>query len=85
MQRLVETRFGQLRLDEYLRTRTFELVVHGSDLLRVLDVRGDLLPGPAVAGALELATQTAVASGRGPLVLAALTGRESLPPGFAVL
>ncbi|MBD8061220.1 maleylpyruvate isomerase N-terminal domain-containing protein [Oceanitalea stevensii] len=84
VQRLVATRFGHLRLEEYLRTRTFELVVHGLDLTRALDLPG-VLPSPAVAGALELATQTAVASGHGPQVLAALTGRAPLPPGFGVL
>ena len=83
--RLVVTRFGHLRLEEYLRTRTFELVVHGLDLARALDLPGEPLPASAVAGALELATQTAAASGRGPQVLAALTGRAPLPPGFALL
>ncbi|PYG02069.1 TIGR03083 family protein [Georgenia satyanarayanai] len=83
--RLVQTRFGHLRLEEYLRTRTFELVVHGLDLARALELPDGLLPAPAVAGALELATQTAAASGHGPHVLAALTGRSPLPPGFAVL
>ncbi len=85
VQRLVETRFGHLRLEEYLRTRTFELVVHGHDLARVLNLQGDVVPAPAVAGALELAAQTAAASGQGPQVLAALTGRVALPPGFAIL
>ncbi|WP_454083942.1 maleylpyruvate isomerase N-terminal domain-containing protein [Georgenia sp. Marseille-Q6866] len=85
VQRLVATRFGHLRLEEYLRTRTFELVVHGLDLARALTLPGDVLPAPAVAAALELATQTAAASGRGTEVLAALTGRAPLPPGFAVL
>ncbi|WP_413449892.1 maleylpyruvate isomerase N-terminal domain-containing protein [Georgenia phoenicis] len=83
--RLVATRFGRLRLEEYLRTRTFELVVHGFDLVRALDLPGDLLPRPAVDGALELAAQTAAAAGHGPQVLAALTGRATLPPGFAIL
>lgn len=85
VQRLVETRFGHLRLEEYLRTRTFELVVHGLDLARALDLRDDLLPAGAVTAALGLATETAVASGHAPRVLAALTGRAPLPPGFAIL
>lgn len=85
VRRLVATRFGHLRLEEYLRTRTFELVVHGLDLTRALELPDDLLPRPAVAAALELAAQTAALSAHGPQVLAALTGRAPLPPSFAVL
>lgn len=83
--RLVATRFGALRLEEYLRTRTFELVVHGLDLLRTLGAPPDPLPAAALADALDLATQTAALSGQGPVVLSALTGRTELPAGFSVV
>lgn len=83
--RLVATRFGSLRLEEYLRTRTFELVVHGLDLTRALGAPAALVPPAGVAAALELAVQTAALSETGPQVLAALTGRGGLPPGFSVL
>ncbi|WP_152191140.1 maleylpyruvate isomerase N-terminal domain-containing protein [Georgenia satyanarayanai] len=84
-QQLVATRFGTLRLEEYLRTRTFELVVHGLDLVRAVGAPADLVPRDGVAAALGLAAQTAAASGRGPAVLAALTGRTPLPDGFSLL
>ncbi|WP_324652015.1 maleylpyruvate isomerase N-terminal domain-containing protein [Georgenia sp. H159] len=83
--RLVTTRFGPLRLEEYLRTRTFELVVHGLDLLRAIGASADLLPPAALAEALELAAQTAARSGHAAVVLSALTGRTELPAGFAVV
>ncbi len=83
--RVVATRFGTLRLEECLRTRTFELVVHGLDLTRALGAPATLVPPAGVAAALELAAQTAALSGTGPQVLAALTGRSGLPHGFSVL
>jgi hypothetical protein len=38
-----------------------------------------------LAEAAALAARTAVELGRGPTVLAALTGRGVLPPGFSVV
>jgi len=84
-ERRVDTRFGTLRLEEYLRTRTFELVVHGLDLARAVGAPTDVVPRDGVGAALQLAAETVTASGRGPDVLLALTGRTPLPPGFSLL
>ena len=83
--RLVATRFGTLALGEYLRTRTFEVVVHGLDIARAVGAPLDAVPAEGVAAALELAAETAVRSERGATVLLALTGRAPLPAGFSLL
>jgi uncharacterized protein (TIGR03083 family) len=73
-----------IRLSTYLPTRTFELVVHGLDIARAAGV--PYAPPPdALAAAVDLAAQIAVASGHGPAVLLTLTGRASLPPGFSIV
>ena len=81
---LVSTFAGGMRLRDYLPTRTFELVVHTSDLAGALDVPPDV-PASAATQALELVAELAVADGlAGPLLLAA-TGRPGLPERFSVL
>jgi uncharacterized protein (TIGR03083 family) len=81
---LLTTIAGGMRLADYLPTRTFELVVHTSDLARALDAPTEV-PASAAAQALQLVTELAVSEGRaGPLLLAA-TGRSGLPPGWSVL
>jgi hypothetical protein len=81
---LVTTIVGGMRLAEYLPTRTFELVVHTTDLATALDVTPDV-PMTAATQALEVVAKLAVADGlSGPLLLAA-TGRQGLPAGFSVL
>jgi len=73
-----------MRLRDYLPTRTFELVVHTSDLATALDVPPDV-PATAAAQALDVVAQLAVAGGlAGPLLLAA-TGRPGPPERFSVL
>jgi uncharacterized protein (TIGR03083 family) len=80
---LLTTIAGGMRLVDYLPTRTFELVVHTSDLATALDVPLDVPPS-AAGHALQLVADLAVATGRaGPLLLAA-TGRP-VPGGFSVL
>jgi uncharacterized protein (TIGR03083 family) len=70
-------------LGEYLRTRVFELVVHGYDIARatgqVLDVPADI-----VADTAALAARVASLRGNGREVLFALTGRDTLPGGFTI-
>ncbi|MBO0680260.1 maleylpyruvate isomerase N-terminal domain-containing protein [Mycolicibacterium sp. S2-37] len=73
-----------IRLSTYLPTRTFELVVHGLDIARAAGV-AYVPPADALAAAVDLAAQVAVASGQGEVLLVALTGRASLPPGFSVV
>jgi hypothetical protein len=79
---LVTTIVGGMRLADYLPTRTFELVVHTTDLAAALGLAADL-PATAAAQALSLVSELAVTSGlAGPLLLAA-TGR--LVTGVSVL
>jgi uncharacterized protein (TIGR03083 family) len=73
-----------IRLHTYLPTRVFELAVHGMDIASALDI--PFRPPEAVlAEALDVATGTAIATGRGESVLLALTGRSMLPPDFSVV
>jgi uncharacterized protein (TIGR03083 family) len=81
---LVTTIAGGMRLDDYLPTRIFELVVHTLDLGRALGASLDVPARPAAA-VLALVSELAISDGlAGPLVLAA-TGRGGLPDGFSVL
>ncbi len=75
---------GGMRLDEYLRTRTFELVVHGLDIAAASGVEPALDDGPWVDAAL-LAAEVAARSGRAADLLLAATGRRPLPQGFTVV
>ncbi|MET1006991.1 MAG: maleylpyruvate isomerase N-terminal domain-containing protein [Propionibacteriaceae bacterium] len=81
---LIETIAGGMRLSTYLPTRIFELVVHSLDIARAADLDPQLPPAllQLVAG---LAARAAVAQGDGTVVIDALTGRSSLPPGFSVV
>jgi uncharacterized protein (TIGR03083 family) len=82
---LVTTPMNTMTLAGYLPTRTFELVVHTLDIAAAAGVRPtDALDRP-LASCLALAARLAVAQGRGPEVLLALTGRRPLPAGFSVL
>lgn len=81
---VVHTQVGCMRVDVWLPTRTFELVVHGLDVAAASGVPVDFAP-PALAETAALAARVAVVVGDGPLVLRALTGRATLPPGFLIL
>jgi hypothetical protein len=75
---------GGMPLEEYLRTRTFELVVHGLDIERACGVA----PGSGhdvLVDATTLAAEAAVLTRRGADLLLALTGRAPLPDGFSVV
>lgn len=81
---VVTTIVGGMRLSDYLPTRTFELVVHTTDLSAALDLPLTVPALPA-SHALHLAAGLGVGRGlAGPLLLA-VTGRRGLPPGFSVL
>lgn len=73
-----------IRLFTYLPTRTFELAVHSLDIAGALGISLEL-PDDVLADAVVLASRIAVASGDGPAVLLALTGRAGLPPSFSVV
>jgi uncharacterized protein (TIGR03083 family) len=81
---LMTTVAGGMRLLAYLPTRTFELAVHGADIAAATGLPVTMPPA-VLAEAAALAARTAVEVGQGPVVLAALTGRTVLPPGFSVV
>ena len=83
--RLVPSRFGPLPLPEYLRTRAFELTVHGLDLARAAGVDIPASAAQHIHAATKLAIEVAAARQLSLPALLALTGRESLPEGFTVL
>jgi uncharacterized protein (TIGR03083 family) len=71
-------------LDEYLRTRVFELVVHGMDIAKAAGLPHGI-PSEVVANTAELAARVAVRKGNGEDILFAMTGRRPLPPRFSIL
>ena len=81
---LIETIAGGLRVASYVPTRTVELVVHGHDIAHAtgLDVAFSETTTAEVATVLA---RTGVRLGHAELLLGALTGRASLPPGFSVV
>jgi uncharacterized protein (TIGR03083 family) len=82
---LIETIAGGMLLSTYLPTRTFELVVHSFDIARAAGLEPPN-PFPSVlAEVAALAARAAVAQGRGPELIMALTGRRTLTPGFSVV
>ncbi|NEM91901.1 maleylpyruvate isomerase family mycothiol-dependent enzyme [Galbitalea soli] len=70
-------------VDEYLRTRVFELVVHSIDISRATDLPHGM-PARLLADCAGLAARVAAFKGEGEDVLFALTGRAALPPGFSI-
>ncbi len=81
---VLSTIAGAMRLEEYLRTRTFELVVHGLDTTRATGVEATY-DDTVLLDATTLAAELAVVRGQASAVLLALTGRDVLPPGFSLL
>lgn len=71
-------------LDEYLRTRVMELVVHSIDLARATgEEHGQ--PARCVAAVAVLAAGIAAANGHGEELVLALTGRGAMPEGYSVV
>jgi uncharacterized protein (TIGR03083 family) len=81
--RLVSIGDLAIPLAEYLRSRVFELVVHGFDLAQATGQELAIAPGP-VARTAALAAGVAAERGQGREVLFALTGRDPLPHGFSI-
>lgn len=80
---LVSTPVGSMTLTGYLPTRTFELVVHGLDLVTATGAAAPAeLP---LTACLQLAAELAIDTGHADDVLLALTGRRLLAAGFSVL
>ena len=82
--RVVTTPFGGLRLPDYVPTKTFELIVHTLDIAEAIGLEV-ATPADALADSVEIAVALALRSGRGPVLLQALTGRRALPPDFGVM
>jgi uncharacterized protein (TIGR03083 family) len=82
---LIETIAGGMFLDNYLPTRTFELVIHGYDIARALGTDLPDVPQVVLADVAALAARSGVVQGKGPELVLALTGRGSLPPGFSMV
>jgi uncharacterized protein (TIGR03083 family) len=61
---VVATPIGSIRLTDYLRTRSMELVMHGLDLATALGVEWHP-PRPALTDTLRLLAEAAVLAGRG--------------------
>jgi uncharacterized protein (TIGR03083 family) len=72
--RLVPTRFGPMRLDDYLRTRTMELVIHGLDIANAVGIEWNP-PQPLLNDVLALLTEVTVNLGGGEELLLVLSGR----------
>lgn len=72
---IVRTRFGAIRLDDYLDTRTVELVVHTSDLALAVG-REPHLPIAAVRRTLQVIGDAAVLNGRGLAAVRQLSARD---------
>ncbi|HEX4400508.1 MAG TPA: maleylpyruvate isomerase family mycothiol-dependent enzyme [Galbitalea sp.] len=71
-------------LGEYLRTRVFELVVHGMDIAKATN-QPHGIPSDVVANVADLAARVAVRKGNGEDILFAMTGRRPLPPRYSIL
>lgn len=81
---LVETIAGGIRVCSYVPTRTVELVVHGLDIAAATGLPA-VFSRHALAEAAAVLARTGVERGQGPELLAALTGRAALPPGFSTV
>jgi uncharacterized protein (TIGR03083 family) len=81
---LIGTIAGGMRVRAYLPTRTFELVVHGLDVAAAAEVSVDF-DGAVLAETAQLAARICVVTGQAPTLLAALTGRSTLPAAFSLV
>lgn len=81
---LVETIAGGIRVGSYVATRTVELVVHGLDIAAAARVPA-AFSHHALGEAAAVLVRTGVELGHGPGLLAALTGRGTLPPGYSAV
>ena len=81
---LLTTIAGGMRLEDYLPTRTFELVVHTADLALAL---GEPIDAPAAAAAqvLGIISDIALTDGTAGSLLLLATGRTGLPGRFSVM
>ena len=74
--RLVPTRFGPMRLSDYLRTRGMEVTIHGLDIARAIDATWTP-PTPILADTVALLSEVALMTGTASELLLVLSGRIS--------
>src|SRR5215216_374438 len=83
---LITTAAGGMRLEAYLPTRSFELVVHSLDIAAAVpDIEGPEFSDQLLSQVARVAATAAVLLGRGVEMMLALTGRATLSPGFSVV
>ena len=83
---LIHTAAGGMRLENYLSTRTFELVVHSLDIAAALpDIEPPEFSDQLLSEVARVAATAAVLRGGGVELMLALTGRAALRPGFSVV
>jgi uncharacterized protein (TIGR03083 family) len=83
---LMHTAAGGMRLENYLSTRTFELVVHSLDIAAAVpDVEPPEFSDQLLSEVARVAATAAVLRGSGVELLLALTGRAALSPGFSMV
>jgi Mycothiol maleylpyruvate isomerase N-terminal domain len=83
---LIHTAAGGMHLENYLSTRTFELVVHSLDIaVAVPEIEALEFSDQLLSEVARVAATAAVLRGRGIELVLALTGRGSLSPGFSMV
>jgi uncharacterized protein (TIGR03083 family) len=83
---LILTAAGGMRLEKYLSTRTFELVVHSLDIAAAVPhTESPEFSDQLLSEVARVAATTAVLLGRGVELLRAITGRGTLSPGFSMV
>jgi mycothiol maleylpyruvate isomerase-like protein len=83
---LITTAAGGMRLENYLPTRTLELVVHSLDIAAAVpDIQGPEFSVQVLSQVARVAATAGVLLGRGVELMLALTGRVTLSPGFSVV
>lgn len=81
---VVATPAGGMRVRDWLPTRTFELVVHSSDIASAAGLPIEFDP-ETLSESVALAARVAAITGQGLTALRSLTGRGPLPEGFSIL
>ena len=75
-----------MRLENYLSTRTLELVVHSLDVAAAVpDVEPPEFSDQLLSEVARVAATAAVLRGSGVELMLALTGRAALRPGFSMV
>lgn len=83
---LILTAAGGMRLEKYLPTRTFELVVHSLDIAAAVPrIESPEFSDQLLSEVARVAATAAVLLGRGVELVRAITGRATLSPGFSMV